>query len=99
MIIILDGQPQQQIYSNNTLQPDYGNCVEYSVPYGTHSTAAYQVPDENTAPNMVPTGNAYETGEQQQHQHMGMAGMPVNRGNYVGFAQRTMGFHNTNIMM
>ncbi len=84
------------MHSNNTLQPDYGNCVEYSAPYGTHSTAAYQVPDENTAPTMVPTGNAYETGEQQQHQHMGM---PVNTGHDVGFAQGTMGFHNTNIMM
>ncbi len=98
MIIILDGHHQQNVYiSNNTLQPDYGNCVQYSAPYGTHSTAAYQVPDENTAPNMVPTGNAYETGEQQQP--VGMAGMPVNRGNYVGFAQGTMGFHNTNIIM
>ncbi len=77
--------------------PDYGNCVEYSAPYGTHSTAAYQVPDQNTAPNMVPTGNAYETGEQQQqqHQHMGMAGMHANTWHNVGFAQGPTGFHNT----
>ncbi len=84
--------------SNNTLQPDYGNCVQYSAPYGTHSTAAYQVPDENTAPKMLPTGYAYET-SRQQRPPVGLAGMPVNRGIYVGFAQGTMGFHNTNIMM
>ncbi len=70
--------------------PDYGNCMQYSAPYGTHSTAAYQVP------NMVPTGNAYETGEQkQQHHHVSMADMHANTWHNVGFAQGPTGFHNT----
>ncbi len=58
--------------------------------------AAYQVPDENTAPKMLPTGYAYETSGQQQPP-VGMVGMPVNTGHDVAFAQATMGFHN--IMM
>ncbi len=96
MIIILDGHHQQNVYiSNNTLLPDYGYCMEYSAPYGTHSGAAYQVPNENTAPTMVPTGDAYSTAEQQQHQHVGMADMHANTWHNVGFAQGPTGFHNT----
>ncbi len=47
LIIILDGHHQQNVYiSNNTMLPDYGNCMQYSGPYGAHSTAAYQVPTD-----------------------------------------------------
>ncbi len=65
------------MYNNNTLQPTYVNNAPHTAPYYPQSMAAYQVPDENTAPKMLPTGYAYETSRQQKPP-VGMAGMPVN---------------------